>query len=54
MTTTRKQYSPKLKTRMVVEAIWGEKTTPGGASDIGEHCQDFYDTSRKEIVPVLA
>ena len=37
MTTTRKQYSPKFKARVALEAIKGEKTTSQLASQFHVH-----------------
>ena len=37
MTTTRKQYSPKLKARVAIEAILGEKTLNQLGSHFGVH-----------------
>ena len=37
MTTTRKQYSPKFKARVAIEAIRGEKTLNQRGSQFGVH-----------------
>ncbi len=37
MTTTRKQYSPKFKARVAIEAIRGEKTLSHSASQFKVH-----------------
>jgi hypothetical protein len=42
MTTTRKQYSPKLKARVALEAIRGERTLNQLASQYHVHPVDFW------------